>query len=243
MAAGAAGRTRSPGKRSPLPMPSTKPSSRPTSPARPNARSKSPSKPRGTSSAAAKPQWQLSSIPFFAAPEKWSDRPVVFGSTLLARIYRALPLSYSVVGALMWWYGDNLSLYDPQFCWQALGYSLMAQGPVSYLADVQNYGCTAANSTWKRIDLVLAPTLTFLVSIVLVTRCWLGHMSLPTTTTNVWAAGCVVAVLGKCVGAHASHQKSTSIETLMVWANVWHSLPVLASLIVWHLGSRNQSFD
>lgn len=187
--------------------------------------------------------WQLSSIPFFAAPERWSDRPVVFGSTLLARVYRALPLSYSLVGVLIYWYGDNLKLYDPQFCWQALGFSLMAQGPVSYLADVHNYGCTAANSTWKRIDLVLAPTLTFLVSIVLVTRCWLGHMSLPPTTTNVWAAGCVVAVLSKCVGAQASHQKSTSIETLMLWANLWHSLPVLASLIVWYLGSRNQSFD
>ena len=63
--------------------------------------------------------WQLSSLPFFAAPEKWSDRPVVFGSTPLARIYRALPLSYSL-GVLMYWYGDKLKLYDPEFYWQAL---------------------------------------------------------------------------------------------------------------------------
>ena len=187
--------------------------------------------------------WQLSSLPFFAAPEKWSDRPVVFGSTPLARIYRALPLSYSLVGVLMYWYGDKLKLYDPEFYWQALGFSLMAQGPVSYLADVHAYGCTVANSTWKRIDIVLAPTLTFLTSIVLITRCWLGHMWLPPTTVNVWTAGCVVAVASKCVGAQASHRKSTSIETLMLWANLWHSLPVLASLIVWHLGSRNQSLD
>ena len=166
---------------------------------------------------------RLTSLPFFAAPEKWEDRPTIFGSTLLARVYRTLPLSYSLVGVLIYWYGDNLTLYDPQFCWQALGYSLMAQGPVSYLADVHDYGCTAANSHWKRIDLVLAPTLTFLVSIVLVTRCWLGRMSLPPTTLNVWAAGCAVAVTSKCLGAQASHQKSTSIETLMVWANLWHS--------------------
>ena len=53
----AAGRTRSPVKRSALPTPSNKPSPRSASPARPNSRSKSPSKPRSASSAAAtKPQ-------------------------------------------------------------------------------------------------------------------------------------------------------------------------------------------
>ena len=50
-----AGRSSSPGKRSPLPKPSTKPSPRSASPSRPNARSKSPSKPRGSAAAAKQP--------------------------------------------------------------------------------------------------------------------------------------------------------------------------------------------
>ena len=181
----------------------------------------------------------LTKLPFFAAPEKWEHRPAVFGHTLLARVYRVLPFSYSLVGVLMLWYGDNLTLYDPQFCWQALGTLLVVQGVVSYCADVHDYGRSVDNSHWKRIDLVLAPTLTFLTSIVLVIRCWLGLMSLPPATVNVWAAGCAVAVTSKCIGAQASYQKSASIETLMVWTNVWHCLPLLASLVVWHLGSRS----
>ena len=43
----------------------------------------------------------------------------------------------------------------------------------------------------------------FIVSIVLVTGCWLGLMSLPQTTVNVWAVGCAVAVI---------HTMSVSID-------------------------------
>ena len=50
-----AGRSSSPGKRSPLPKASNKPSPRSASPSRPNARSKSPSKPRGSAAAAKQP--------------------------------------------------------------------------------------------------------------------------------------------------------------------------------------------
>ena len=179
---------------------------------------------------------QLTMLPFLGAPDKWEDRPAVFGRTLVARVYRVLPFSYSLAGVLLIWYSDGMRHYDPHFCWGILGVALIVQGIVSYCADVLDYG--VESSHWKKFDLILAPTLTFIVSIVLVCRCWLGRMSIPASTVNIWAVGCAIAVGSKCLGAQASYQKSTSIKTIMLWHNVWHSLPVLASLLVWDLGSR-----
>ena len=136
---------------------------------------------------------------------------------------------------------SELAFYDPQFYWQTLGVALVVQGFVSYCADVHDYG--VEESHWKRIDLILAPTLTFLVSVVLVSRCWLGRMSIPATTVNIWAAGCAGAVGSKCLGAQASYQKTTSIEAIMMWHNVWHSLPLLAAGLVWDLARREPPND
>jgi len=173
---------------------------------------------------------------FYNAPESWADRPAVFGDTLLARTFRTLPLGYSLVGIAMLWYSDALGLYGKQFFWRSLGTSLVFQGPVCYLADVHDFGRRVEDSLWKRIDTILASTLTFLASVGFIYSCWLGAITLPARTTNTWAVGCAVGLGSKIMGSHISHQPSTSIVTLMRWQNVWHCLPLLGLLLIWDLG-------
>lgn len=172
---------------------------------------------------------------FFHAPEKWGDRASVFGDTLLARTYRTLPWGYSLGGALLIWEHAAMAAYDSHLYWRTLGTALVFQGGISYLADVHDYGRRMEDSHWKRIDLILAPTLTFLASVALICRSWLGMMLLPARTINAWAIGCALAIGSKCMGARASHRPSTSIETIMHWHNAWHSLSWLATLLVWDL--------
>ena len=194
---------------------------------------------RGAFNMAARP-FRIGPQMFYNAPEKWSDRPAVFGDTLLARTFRTLPLGYSLSGIAMLWHSGALGLYGKEFFWRSLGTSLVFQGPVCYLADVHDFGRRVEDSHWKRIDTTLASTLTFLASVGFVCSSWFGAIALPARTTNTWAVGCAVGIGSKCMGSHASHQPSTSIETLMWWANVWHCLPLLALILLWDLGQATE---
>jgi hypothetical protein len=109
-----------------------------------------------------------------------------------------------------------------------LGYALIVQGGLSYMADVRHY---AEQSKWLSIDRVWATVTGIYAMIAISWSSYTGKLDFSRETRFIWMICCIGAVSCKIVGAYMS-RRGSSIQTLMIWHNLWHALPVIGGVLL-----------
>jgi hypothetical protein len=140
-----------------------------------------------------------------AGADRAEWRPVIFSNRPLPIFYRASSWGYSVVGALLIIFAEQMRACDEGFWWRAVGAGLFVQGFLSYQSDVAMWGRHDAEARiWKLIDPLLASTLTVMVGPVICSRMALGVFTLPEELKHTWTLGVVMAITSKLMGARAA---------------------------------------
>jgi hypothetical protein len=164
-----------------------------------------------------------------AGADRAEWRPVIFSNRPLPIFYRASSWGYSVVGALLIIFAEQMRACDEGFWWRTVGAGLLVQGFLSYQSDVAMWGRHDAEARiWKLIDPLLASTLTVMVGPVICSRMALGVFTLPEELKHTWTLGVVMAIASKLMGARAARSPDVECETILLWHCGWHALPLVA---------------
>ena len=79
--------------------------------------------------------------------------------------YWASPFAYCLAGGLLALRPEPLERGLPVFPWRCTALSVVSNGFLSYMADVESFGCRGPNR-WKAVDRVFATTNTLLMCAV-----------------------------------------------------------------------------
>ena len=143
-------------------------------------------------------------------PREW--KPAVDMSTT----YQASCFTYCAAGGLLLLRPDPVELHLPMFPWRTTGLLVVANGFISFMADVVTWG---ERSAWKIADILIASTNTCLQALIVVLSA-AGFSSFPYPPVVALAVGLLLSLASRFMAKEAV--KINDCHGFLFWHSWWH---------------------
>ena len=141
--------------------------------------------------------------------------------------YWVSPFAYCLAGGLLALRPEPLERGLPLFPWRCTALSVVSNGFLSYMADVESFGCRGPNR-WKAVDRVFATTNTLLMCVVVLLSVR-GHSHFAPRSVTCLGSGVVAGLFCKLRGSAALVRSDR--DAYLLWHSLWHyTLPLGAIL-------------
>ena len=146
------------------------------------------------------------------------------------RPYVASPFAYCLAGGLLALRPEPLERGLPLFPWRVTALSIVLNGFLSFMADVETWGRPSA---WRVADRVFATTNTVLMATVVLLG-MLGHTHFATESVACLGSGVAVGLV--CKQRASAAMARADCDGFLLWHSLWHyTLPfgaILGQLVI-----------